>query len=373
MIDLTIDVETLKGKLADYSGAELLARGSGNCVLNLDIEKVMFKEQDIKSKADKLKAVKDNLAVAHQDCLEWLNNVEPDMTKIPQGFINYATLFATALPQIRHELENETAASRNILKTIFQGLKESAVKQNETLAAFTQAIAGTTAKISQDADNFSKSNEAFSELEALDEKNFKTAKTVIQNLSDLIDQHNKDITSKMIKEEEDLTIADIIIAAGGVLGHLSEPIEAIGLAIGLVFIVSAGLTVMELEGEIEEEFREAQKQAEYKLIITQLTEQLLSLHAASSSLKSLTETITSLHTSISAIQERWNSIEAINQSAIAALNDESQKLTDILSEFNLGRASAEWEEANFFAIKMQNLPVSRLSQKLKTIPPKKPE
>jgi len=55
----------------------------------------------------------------------------------------------------------------------------------------------------------------------------------------------------MIKEKEDLTIADIAIAAGGVIGKAAEPIEALGLAIGLFFIVSAGLTVQELASEVD--------------------------------------------------------------------------------------------------------------------------
>jgi hypothetical protein len=373
MIDLTINVETLKGKLADYTGDALLAKGSSNCVLSLDIEKVMFKEQDIKNKDAKLKTVKDNLAIARQDCMEWLNNVEPKTAKIPQGFINYATLFASAIPQIRHELENESKSSRKILKSLFQGFNKNVSTQRDTLAGFLNTIKGTAAKLAIDADNFSESNQAFKELEDVDEKNFKTAQKVIANLSALIDQHNKDITAKMIKEEEDLTIADISIAAGGDIGHLWEPLEAIGLAVGLVFIVSAGLTIIELEGEIEEEFREAQKQVEYKLIITQLTEQLLCLHTASSSLHSLTDTITSLQADIEQILDHWNLIFDVNQSALTALDDDSQKLTDIFSEFNLGRASAEWEEVNNFSLKMQDLPISQMSQKLTTIPPQKPE
>jgi oligoribonuclease (3'-5' exoribonuclease) len=371
MVDLTINVEALKGKLADYAGDELLGRGSANCVLNLDIEKVMFKEQDIDNKEEKLNTVKANLAIARKNSMDWLNNIEPELTNIPQGFINYASYFATVIPQIRQELENETPQSRGILKKIFSGLSDQADIQKKTLDALKTSILATAKKIKTDSLNFSDSNQVFADLEAQDEKNLKTAKQVVQNLSELIDKHNRDITAKMIKEEEDLTIADIVISAGGVLGHLGEPIEALGLAIGLVFIVCAGMLISDLQAEIEEEFREAQEEEEYKLIITQLTEQLLALHAASSSLKSMTETIDSLDTSIQGILGHWDSIQTTNQSAITALDDDSQPINDIIGEFNLGRASAEWEEANNFAVKMQALPISRMSQKLKTIPPKK--
>ena len=373
MVDLKIDVEKIKDQLADYAGDELLVRGGGNCVLKLNIEKVMFKEQDIKNKGEKLATVKKNLKTAQQDCLDWLNNVEPEMAKIPQGFINYSTLFATLIPQIRHELENETKESRGRLKEFFQGLEDKAVSEKTTLEDFQKYIKGVAEKITQDADNFSDSNQAFKQLETVDEKNLKTAKKVVDNLSALIEQNNKEITAKMIKEEQDLTIADIAIAAGGTIGHLYEPLEALGLAVGLVFIVSAGLTSLELQAAIEAQFQEAQEQEDYKLIITQLTEQLLSLHAASSTLKSLNETITSLDNGINLIKDCWSSIQKINRETLTALADESQKITDIISEFNLGQASAEWEEAHNFSIKMQDLPISQMTQKLTTIPPKKPE
>ncbi len=225
------------------------------------------------------------------------------------------------------------------------------------------------ARISQDAINFSEDNQNFSELEKSDEENLKEAKAAIDNLNELIDQYNKDINQKLIQEEEYLTIADIVIGAGGVIGKAAEPLEALGLAIGLFFIIGAGMTIEELASEIDEVFQAAMEEAKYKVEITMLTEQLMCLNVTSAALQGIVTELGDITTTLQGIIEEWNSIGSTLKEAETELGDTSQPLDQIINEFNLGRASAEWEEAVAFAQKIERLNISSAKQKLVTPAP----
>jgi|GEM_PF-4759504 len=366
MIDLTFDVEARKDLLAQFVGDKLQAWGAISSVENVNLRKVLFADQNVPNKDALLASLQDDLANAQKNGMTWLNDVQPELSAVAQCFINYGTLFANTLPTIRAALKQDTPDNRNQLKQIFSGLEKSTAQQVSSLTDIAKTIQDIAGKIAQDAANFSDNNQNFSDLEKIDEENLQEAKAAIQQLSDLIDQYNKEITKNIIKEEEDLTIADIVMSAGGLVG---KPGEALGLAIGLFFIVSAGLTVSELISEVNSAFQAAMKEAKYQVAVTELNEQLLCLHQTSSSLQTVVTEFQDMEQTLNAIIQFWNDMGTVMQKAQSELDDTSQPLNEIISEFNLGRASAEWEEAVVFAQKMERSPVSFGKQELVTPAP----
>lgn len=369
MIDLTIDVEAKKDLLAQFTGDKLQVLGSVLNVESVDLKKVFFEEDDLPGKDEILKSLKENLAQAQADGLTWQNDIEPGLAEVAQAVINYGTLFANALPVVRKLIKSDTAENRQALQQIFAGLADSVSRQIDTLGLIMGSFTSFAARISQDAINFSEDNQNFSELEKSDEENLKEAKAAIDNLNELIDQYNKDINQKLIQEEEYLTIADIVIGAGGVIGKAAEPLEALGLAIGLFFIIGAGMTIEELASEIDEVFQAAMEEAKYKVEITMLTEQLMCLNVTSAALQGIVTELGDITTTLQGIIEEWNSIGSTLKEAETELGDTSQPLDQIINGFNLGRASAEWEEAVAFAQKIERLNISSAKQKLVTPAP----
>jgi hypothetical protein len=369
MVDMTIDVEAKKDLLAKFTGDKLQVLGSVLSVESVDLSKVLFEEDDLPGKDEILQSLKDNLAQAQVDSQAWQNDIEPGLAGVAQAVINYGTLFANALPSIRELMKSDTAENRQTLQQIFAGLADSVSQQIDTLGLIMSSFNFFAAKINKDAINFSEDNQNFSELEKSDEENLKEAKAAIDNLNDLIDQYDKDINQKIIQDEDYLTIADIVIAAGGVLGKAVEPLEALGLAIGLFFIISAGLTAQELASEIDGVFRAAMEEAKYKVEITQLTEQLMCLNVTSSALKGTVSEIEDITMTLRGIIDDWTSIGSTLKEAETEFGDSSQPMDQIINEFNLGRTSSQWEEAVSFAQKMEVLNIYFGKQKLVTPPP----
>ena len=366
MIDLTIDVEAKKDLLAQFVGDKLQVLGAILSVGNVSLNKVLFEEQDIPDKDVILQALRENLAKAQSDGLTWQNDIETSLAGVPQAVINYGTLFANALPNIRKLIKEDNPSNRDVLKQIFSGLVNSVGGQIETLDKIKESIALIAGDIKQDSDNFSENNQNFSQLEKIDEENLKEARAAIDSLNESISKYNKEITQKVIKAEEDLTIADIVISAGGAIGKAAEPVEALGLAVGLCFIISAGLNIQELSSEIDALFQAAMQEAKHKVAITQLTEQLQCLHVTSSGLKAMVSEVQDIIDTLQGIIDGWEMIGSNLKAAENQLDDFSQPLDQILSEFNLGRASAEWEEVVIFAQKMEGLNILFGKQKLVT-------
>ncbi|WP_434509830.1 HBL/NHE enterotoxin family protein [Desulfitobacterium sp. AusDCA] len=369
MVDLTIDVEAKKDLLAKFTGDKLQVLGSVLSVGSVDLSKVFFEEDNLPGKDEILQSLKDHLALAQVDGQAWQNDIEPGLAGVAQAVINYGTLFANALPSIRKLMKNDTSENRQALQQIFAGLAGSVSQQIDALGLIMGSFNSFAAKMNQDAINFSKDNQNFSELEKSDEENLEEAKAAIDNLNDLIDQYNKDINQKIMQEEDCLTIADVAIAAGGDLGKAAEPLEALGLAIGLFFIISAGLTAQELSSEIDAAFQAAMEEAKYKVEITQLTEQLMCLNVTSSALQEAVSELGDIILTLQGIIDGWTSIGSTLKEAETELGDSSQPMDQIINEFNLGRASAEWEEAIAFAQKMEVLNIYFGKQKLVTPPP----
>ena len=355
MNNLKFDVEGAKEQLTQVFRDRISAQGSVYNVLNVDIEDVQFKDLQAKiANQDQLIAdMKADLKQAQTDGGTWFNNVQPQLTAIPQAAINYASLWNESIPLVLAEM-GKPEPDRAIMLQVFQGLKDRIAEETTDLNALVTALQTISTAVTADAANFSSSHQPFQQLEDLDKENVAAARTTLAQIQTMISEYDEDIEVDTIKAEKDLAIASNAMKYGGKLG---KPGQVIGLTIGLVFIVSATFAIDDLIAAVDARLVEAQKEGEYQLELDSLTAQLVALETASSSLSAIVDEINDMITSVQQTIADWQ----IESNAIAAVITDlqgDQSVNLILNQFDLGQTQAQYDELSIFATKWQSMEVS---------------
>jgi hypothetical protein len=355
MINLTFDVEGAKEQLTQVFRDRITAQGSINNVQNVELKDISFSElaQPIPNQAQLIAELKGDLATAQANGGNWLNNLQPQLTAIPQAVINHATLWNTVIPEVLAEL-GKAEPDREQLQQLFQGLKHSVDQQVSKLSPLLASIQAFRATAATDASNFSDAHAPFQQIEAIDKQNLASAQATLAKIALLLNQYNEEIDVDMITAEKDLAIATNAMKYGQKFG---DPGKILGLTIGLIFIVSATFAIDDLLSAVSARLAEAQQQAEYDLEMTSLTTQLVSLQSASSALASLVKEIDDVITSLQGAIDGWNK-DGTQLAAIVTALQGDEAINSIISQFDLGVAQGEWDEIRVFATKWQTMEVS---------------
>lgn len=355
MNKLSFDVETAKEQLTQIFRDRISAQGSVYNVLNVDLEDISFSglEEKIANQDQLIADLKADLKSAKTDGQNWFNDVQPQLTQIPQAAINYASLWNNTIPMVLEELA-KPEPDRDRLEQLFQGLYNSAMAQVGSLSDLMKIIKSTRDEAATDANNFSQNHSSFQQLEDLDKENLAAARTTLAKINAMIAQYNQQIEVDTIKAEKDLAIASNAMKYGGKFG---KPGKILGLTIGLIFIVSATMAIDDLLAAVDARLQEAQEQGEYDLEMTSLTTQLISLEAASAALAALVAEFDDLIASLQGTIDGWDADAKVLATIIDDLQGDAP-ISGILSQFDLGETQAEWDDLRVFATKWQTMEVS---------------
>jgi signal transduction histidine kinase len=364
MIQLAFDVEGAKAQLTQVFRDRLSAQGSVWNLENVNIEDVTF--DDLKDKIpnqDQLVAdLKACLATAKTHGLTWSNEVQPQLTVVPQAAINFASTWNNAVSLILDFVQgSQSPESTAKLIQLFGGLNDRVQAQITDLQNLTTTLQTMRKSVAADADNFSNNHASFQQLEAFDKENIHDIRVKLASLKLSIDALNQEISVENIKAEDDISIASNAMKYGGKLGR---PGKIIGLTIGLIFIVMASVAIDELISAVNQRLQEEQAKAEYQFEMTLLAIQLLALEAASSALSGLVADLDDLIASIQQNINGWTLLSS-NLTGIASGLQAGQPVSQVVSLFDLGRTQGEWDELLNFATKWQNMEIaSRASNDL---------
>ncbi len=355
MTTLTFDVEAAKAQLTQVFIDRIDAQGSVYNLLNVDIEDVTFNDvlQKLPNQDQLLAEMKDDLTAAKADGEQWFNNIQPQLTVIPQAAINYASLWNNTIPLVLQQLRQPTP-DRGQLLSLFQGLKSSIGEQTATLSQLMTSLQSIKTAQATDAANFSDKHASFQQLEAIDKENLANARTTLDKIKDMIVQYDEEIDIDTIAAEKKLEIGSIAMDAGSIFG---EPGHALGLIVGLIFIVSATSSIDDIMSTVNQRLSEAEKAAEYDLEISLLNAQLVALETASSALSSIVTELDDLITSLQATIDGWNSDSNAISAVITDLQG-SEPIDSIINQFELGRTQEQWDEMLAFANKWQTVEIS---------------
>ena len=355
MPSLKFDVEAAKEQLTQLFRDRITAQGAAYNVLNVNLADVTFAglQQKIANQDALVAELKDELATARANCETWFNDVQPQLTVVPQAAINYGTLWNAAIPLALEQLKTLTP-DRTLLAQLFGGLRSSADAQATTLGGLLTAARALRGKIAADAANFSTNHAPFQQLEDLDKENLAAARMTLDEIKLMIAAYSEEIAVDTITADGDLAIASYAMKYGAKFG---DPGKAMAVTIGLIFIVSATKAIDDLLAAVDQRLAAAEEAGEYQLEMTSLTVQLVSLDTASSALAALVKELDDVIATLQACIVGWTSDRDALQAVVDGLQGD-QPVNLVISLFDLGETQADWDDLAAFATTWQAMDVS---------------
>lgn len=263
-----------------------------------------------------------NIADARAHSLTWVNDLAPDITNLPQAFINAGTFAATWQPKAA------TLSHEEILR-ILGRQSDLLGAQAKTLIDLAAGVLGLQQKISIDAQNFSDKHAAFAELEQLDSASLTAMKAALDKITALIAQESNTINVDLTKAGQNFDTASAVMEAGEkAKGEAGEIVKMAAVIIGVVLIIIADKEIEEALANIQQRLANAQKQEQYQINFTELTLQLVALQTAKNALASLSSEVADVHKVLTDAAQ-WFLDRQSDLKAIIAAGAPSSEVNDI--------------------------------------------
>ena len=360
---LAVDVTDQKNKLAGYINAKVNVARYVAALQNTDISGINFKTlpSQIQSKlpadpAVLLKAVATNLATAKQHGQTWSNDIQPNLTNIPQAIINYNTQFqaeiALILPLVQDLLVKPDPDKRAELVELFQGLLEKLGEQQTALSGELVLLKQFNTDVTTDHGNFSSGNTQFAAIQQFEQANITALNSAIEGLQEGISALNKAITAEWVA----LGVS-VALIAGGAIG-LANAETGVGLVAGAVCMVvgmiGVGVAAGELISSIEKKQDAEQKEAFDQLEVNELTVQVQALNTTEKALSSLVTMSQLAMDSVQVILDTWATLQTKLKAVVTDLTDSENQIGNIMSLVDLTTAQTQWGQLETFANQMQD-------------------
>ena len=367
METFAIDVKKTKDDLASYVNAKTVVSSYVTALTNTDISGVTFKDlpSDLKKQlpADPktiLANLQKELKTARGHGMTWLNDIEPDLTKIPQAIINYNTQFQAEcglmMPLIDDLIINpDDKAKRKELTDLFKGLLDNLNNQEKDITGEMGLIKQFNTDIHGDSLNFSNANKDFDAIRTWEESNIKILNGAITQIDGAISALQKEITATAISTGVSAAVIGVgigLIASGGVV----KPI--IGAIVMVVGFVGIGMSVAFLISSINELVEEQSEKAKDQLEVTLLTQQVVALDSVEKITKKLVDQSKSAEQAVQIILDTWGTLKVKLEAVIDDLENSEKHIGDIMSKVDLETAQTQWGQLQEFAEAMQQMPIN---------------
>jgi hypothetical protein len=282
------------------------------------------------------------LETAQGHAITWINSLAPEITILPQAFINISSFVDQWAPRIGNL---DKKGILDVLKSTSAKIGAEAIKLN----SLSTMCAGLQGKLAVDAGNFSETHASFADLEKLDSANLTATKAALAKIKALIAQESATIKVDLSDANQNLETATEVLKAGKEAeGEGSEWVKMAAVVIGLVFIIIAQGQIGDALANIDQRLKNAQKEAQYQVNFTQLTLQLLALQNANTTLASLNSDVTAVQQILSAgetwLLARQKDLDAIVAAGAPAPDVSSASLKAYADAWrNLSTAGNNWQ------------------------------
>lgn len=377
---LQADVKKQKNDLAGYLTARANVSSYVQGVQKVSLPDINFAKlpADLQSKmpADPnalLAEVKANLETAQSNALNWSNNIEPNLTDIPQALINFNAKFKSSASSISGwlgELANGNDQNKAVLLQTLTWLIGQIDGQTTLINTEMDLIKKFNTQLTKDHGNFSKSNSSFSVIYDFEKKSIATLNTAIKGLEDALEAENAAITAAGIAAG----VGGGLMIAGGI--GLATAETGVGAVVAVVIIV-AGLAaaiagIVELVKSINAKVETQNEINADEVSLSILSVQATALLQVEKALSNLVGLSTKALASVQVILDTWGTlkakIEAVHDDLASAKGADLGKITAV---FDVNAAVTQWADLETFAGHMQTY-VQRNFQKVEKLGELKP-
>jgi predicted nucleic acid-binding Zn-ribbon protein len=364
METFAFDVKKTKDDLASYVNAKTVVSSYVTALTNTDISGVTFKDlpSDLKKQLPEdpntiLTKLKGELKTAQGHGMTWLNDIEPDLTKIPQAIINYNTQFQkeynVMMPLIDALIDNpKDAKKRKELTDLFKGLLKKLNTEEQSIVGEMDLIKQFNTDIHGDSLNFSSANKDFDAIRTWEEENLKTLKKALANIETAIKGLTAEVTATAIAAGVSLAVIGtglVLIATGGEV----KPI--IGAVVCVVGMVGVGLSVAFLITSINNLVQEESEKSKDELEISLLTQQVTALDTVEKVTGGLVDKSQEAAQAVQIILDTWGTLKVKLEAVINDLESSEEEIGNIMSKVDLQTAQAQWNQLQDFAEAMQQM------------------
>ena len=365
-LQLATDVKAQQDKLAGYLTAKTNVAAYVKSLQNTDLSAINFKALPPELKlpgdpAELLKTVNEHLAAAKTHAQTWSNDIQPNLTSIPQALINYNTTFQEVVKVMTPLVTNlslnpadpQAPAWRTELKALFGGLLGKIGQQQTAIDTELARLRQFNTDVTTDHNNFSSGNHQFASIKDIEQANLKALNEAVTSLNSAIDSLNKTITGLGIATG----VSGAVMIAGAVGFATAE--TGVGAVIGVTCVVigAAGLvtSAVFLDKAIKEKLHDEQEKATEEMEISELTLQIAALDGCETALSSLVTQSATAMQSVQVILDTWATLQGKLQAVITDLDDSEKAIGDIMSLVDLNTATDQWNQLETFATKLQDV------------------
>lgn len=374
---LTTDVKKEKDKLAGYVNAKGNVAKYVAALQNTNISGVNFKTlpKSIQEKlpedpATLLKKVNANLTTAKEHGTFWSNEIQPNLTKIPQSIINYNTLFKNEVKVINPLLvalsAKDNAAQRAEVKELLQGLLSKVEEQQSSVSEEVTKLKKFNTDVTSDHNNFSSANSTFSAIQTFEKANIKSLNTAIKGLDSAISSLNTAITAESIAVGASV---GLIAGGGAIMANVeaTPAAEIAGAVVMVVGMIGLGVSIGELISSIDKKQKAEQKKAFDQLEVSELTIQVQALNTVEGALGTLVTQSQLAMASVQVILDTWVTLSVKITAVINDLENTEKDIGNIMSVVELNTAVDQWGQLETFANQMQGFEASILAKPTETV------
>jgi Bacillus haemolytic enterotoxin (HBL). len=339
--EAAMEILQLEEKLTAYWNAVTLITANAHAIARTNLV-----PDDPSQLPDWWSTLSKNFNACKGHAQDWIDDIYPSLTRIPQAIINYDTAFqvtSSRLLELLADIEkNPTDALKaqfmSVLKYLLDELGQSMTDINETkdaIKTFSQQMAADHTALTTGSANIGK---------AIDDTKGSVAKltTRIEFLKLEIERLNMQLTVAAISLTTAVTVSYALMS---VAPYIAIAIAIIGIGVSAGFIIDALVRLKDAQNEIIAD--SARLAREQKLVVV--------LESMGATVSSMVVAINSITTHIDTVSSAWAQIEGKLKAVITKLESaKGRAWTDVvLKELDIKQSRTNWTYLRQYCERLQ--------------------
>ncbi|MEO6393429.1 MAG: HBL/NHE enterotoxin family protein [Pyrinomonadaceae bacterium] len=344
--DTSTELADIQAKLTNYLNAVALITADAHTMRNAVLVAV-----DPNNVPVWYGPLKTNFTNAQTHAANWLDNIMPDFTRVPQAIINYNNTFTATYVEIMGILTaigagDPTPKQRTDLLALFGGLTDELTTQKANIKAVQDEIKSFNVNLA--ADNTALTTGATNIATAIADD-----MRQVENLSaDILRLRAEIADMNRLMTASEFGVAGFFVVSMLMMntGPLALAVGVIGVGASVAGIITATVKIRKDQSKIDDD------QAQ----ITQEQAQIVVLKTIANTVATLVSTITNAEAQMDPVLSTWATLgekmKAVTDKLAQASGPDFLKIMKEMVDMNASKAA--WGQLADFATKMQDTPIT---------------